>query len=242
MEDISGVNYSLIEENVDLLRIYKSIQRRAESFYKGTRVIDKKEDLLKLFFKMDKAAICNDIRDFSSYLYMQLGILLNFALFKQITLDKFKNDLTNGVEVINLKGVNTKLSEKLFGYMYPGKEKINNSPEEWMTNFISELRNKDISFTTKVDIFYYYYINTNERYKRDLLDYRITNAVAGFRNLNSHGAAQLNKTQKKAVEMALSRNQESYYMFFVEYYQILYKIHSELNKREQSKSFLLNSN
>lgn len=103
--------------------------------------------------------------------------------------------------------------------------------KQFQTN-INGIQFQKIAISNKINIFYCYFIcskpyEKNEKgYSRRTweLNYTITNTVLAFRNLHSHGNAELTPNQKKLIQEAISENKSNQYTFYDKYYKTLEKL------------------
>jgi len=92
-----------------------------------------------------------------------------------------------------------------------------------------------LSFTAKINIFYIYFIESDQS-KKDYkgqypirsqkLSFTHTNSINDLRNYFSHGNFQASEKKMEDIRKVLSDNEENIYWFYPKYYKILYTINS----------------
>lgn len=112
---------------------------------------------------------------------------------------------------------------------------------------VNNIQFPKIAISNKINIFYCYFICSNPYEKNDKgffrrtweLNYTATNTVLAFRNLHSHGNAELTPNQKKLIQETRSENNQNQYIFYYNYYKLLENVVSYFNKAIDSNRLLI---
>lgn len=217
-----NANIEFYEKNIEHLQFVKTCLLQAHSFYENfPENLDgfEKAEIINYFFEMEKGKCTNQLDKFFINIHKQIESFLNYSILNIITLKKLKNDFQKTIK--NSNGEVTPLHENIF---YGDKE----------YNLIKEygLEISSLSFTAKINIFYIYFIESNQSrkgsnhstYRHKKLPYPVTNIIHDMRNFYSHGNYQASEKKMRKIKEVIEKHQTKLYWFYIDYYKVLYTI------------------
>lgn len=197
MSDELSKIFQIYENKIDHLKIIKATIRKAEDFYRESRLPDSiLVELIEDFYSMEMAKIKDDQWEYFFYLYKQIESIVNYCLVEKIGLKRIKEDIDNNV----LNPSNGWDSVKC--------ERVSNTLESI---------NGSISFGYTLDLFYVYYVKSIDTKSRlEELNFYKSNKISKARNFYAHGG-KMNDQTDKALKEIETEHELNIYSFYQSY-------------------------
>ena len=229
------MDISFYENNSEHMQFLKTCKLQALSYYSklDSDKITFKDELVEYYFQMERGKCTNNLSIFFSNIHKQIEILVNSSITDIISIDKLKEDLES-------KRVKNYKNEELWKNIFYIKDGETDSTE--YSTFKKTSKRSRLSYTSKINIFYFYFIGGNESndsYRKKYFNYYSTNDINLMRNYFNHGYYQGSEENTERIKQIKQNNTNNLVWFYRKYLTILYSIIKAYNENILAKALKL---